>query len=171
MSSTTWPPDDAQAFWDWSCGRYARPGVAPACLELQDAHGLQVNLLLLGCWLAACGRAVAAGHAARIAAAAGGWQAAAVRPLRETRRRLKRLAAEAPEPRRDQIEALRRQVAAAELAAERIEQLELQRLAGPCPLGSGTVHQLAWANVGALLPLAANAPGLAGAISRLLEAH
>lgn len=36
-----------EQFWQFSEQHYARPGVAQACLELQDKHGANVNLLLL----------------------------------------------------------------------------------------------------------------------------
>ena len=35
------------SFWDFSVGTYRRPGVADACLSLQDRYGLDVNVLLL----------------------------------------------------------------------------------------------------------------------------
>lgn len=38
---------DAEQFWQFSEQHYARPGVAQACLQLQDEHGANVNLLLL----------------------------------------------------------------------------------------------------------------------------
>jgi uncharacterized protein (TIGR02444 family) len=38
------PPDDP--FWRFSLDLYGRPGVAPACLALQDEAGADVNLVL-----------------------------------------------------------------------------------------------------------------------------
>ncbi|WP_298715969.1 TIGR02444 family protein [uncultured Oceanisphaera sp.] len=38
---------DADQLWQFSEQHYARPGVAQACLQLQDEHGANVNLLLL----------------------------------------------------------------------------------------------------------------------------
>ncbi|MFP2768559.1 TIGR02444 family protein [Oceanisphaera sp. KMM 10153] len=38
---------DADQFWQFSEQHYPRPGVAQACLQLQDEHGANVNLLLL----------------------------------------------------------------------------------------------------------------------------
>lgn len=102
-----WPPEDAGAFWAWSCGRWARPGVAEACLSLQDGHGLQVDLLLLACWLAEHGRAPTADQAGRIVADASAWQAEVVVPLRLVRRRLKRLAAACPADHRETLELAR----------------------------------------------------------------
>ncbi|MGB5854385.1 MAG: TIGR02444 family protein [Oceanisphaera sp.] len=37
----------AEQFWQFSAQHYTRPGVAQACLHLQDEHGANVNLLLL----------------------------------------------------------------------------------------------------------------------------
>lgn len=46
------PEAEATEFWEFSLAAYARPGVADACLSLQDRHGCEVNLLLLCLWLA-----------------------------------------------------------------------------------------------------------------------
>ena len=43
-------------FWDFSLGVYMSEGVGVACLELQDAHELDVNVLLFCMWLGASGR-------------------------------------------------------------------------------------------------------------------
>lgn len=37
----------ADQFWQFSSQHYGRPGVAQACLQLQDEYGANVNLLLL----------------------------------------------------------------------------------------------------------------------------
>ena len=39
-------------FWQYSIVFYARPGVAAACLALQDREKADVNLILLAFWLA-----------------------------------------------------------------------------------------------------------------------
>jgi uncharacterized protein (TIGR02444 family) len=39
-------------FWQFSLDVYARPQVADLCMGLQDAHGFDVNILLLCLWLA-----------------------------------------------------------------------------------------------------------------------
>ena len=44
-----------EPFWDYSLALYGRPGVEACCLRLQDRLGVDVNLLLLCCWLAARG--------------------------------------------------------------------------------------------------------------------
>ena len=125
-----WP---SSAFWDFSLEVYGLPGVADACLALQDRQGADVNLLLLACWLA--GRTVASitALAARLCAAASEHQDPIVRPLRGARRALKARAATADSFLAQPLEALRRAVAAAELEAERVEQLALERLAREAP--------------------------------------
>ncbi len=45
------PSFDAAAFWQFSVGHYQQPQVKQLCLQLQDGHGINVNLLLLLCWL------------------------------------------------------------------------------------------------------------------------
>ena len=36
--------------WDWTLAAYAQPGVADACLRLQDQHGQNTSLLLWAVW-------------------------------------------------------------------------------------------------------------------------
>ena len=93
-------------------GRTIRFGTTPSSciagrasrgrLELQARHGLDVNLVLLCCWLASRGVAADEPSLGRIAAAAASWQEAFVRPLRAVRRRLK---ADLADPRPDSIPA------------------------------------------------------------------
>lgn len=112
---------EAGSFWAWSVEVYARPCVAAACLALQDRHGIDVNLLLLGLWLAVRGETVLPETATELASYAEAWQREVVRPLRGVRRALKHRQ-DAPV-----LVALRRKVAAVELEAERLEQFELER--------------------------------------------
>ena len=110
--------DSENPFWDFSLAVYGRPGVAEACLALQDRHGLDVNLLLLCCWVGAQGRVLDSVEAARLMAAVADWQRRVTRPLRQVRRRLKAMAgADA-----GRLGALRQGVKDCELAAERIAQ-------------------------------------------------
>ena len=44
------------SLWDWALTAYAADGVADACLELQEAAGQNVPLLLWAAWCAAEGR-------------------------------------------------------------------------------------------------------------------
>lgn len=83
-------------FWAFSLALYARPGVAAACLDLQDRFGADVNLLLLCLWRAHKGfNGWAEGEFARIEAAVAPVNAA-LKPLRQARRALKDLQADEP---------------------------------------------------------------------------
>ena len=109
--------------WDFSLAVYARPRVANTCLMLQDRFGADANLILYGCWLGVTGRgALTAEDLAQLSEAATVWHKEVVVPLRRVRQWLK-----SPPRRvaRALAEALRAQVKAAELAAERIEQTVL----------------------------------------------
>ncbi len=101
-------------FWDWAVAAYARPGVADACLELQDVHRQNVPLLLWALWRG--GDVTAAVTLARA------WEIEVIAPLRGVRRRLKG---------RSGAEALRDQVKAVELEAERTLMAALEGVAGP----------------------------------------
>ena len=81
-----WP---RELFWDYSVALYGRPGVEAACLELQQRHRIDVNLVLLCLWLGERGTALDGEALARLCHAADRWQLEVVRPLRNLRRRLK----------------------------------------------------------------------------------
>ena len=115
--------------WDWAVAAYGADGVADACLELQDAAGQNVPLLLWAARCAAEGRTPdedaleAAGDTARA------WQETAIAPLRAVRRALK---PRAPDLDDEAREAVRAQVKAVELEAERRLLTALEALA-PAP--------------------------------------
>ncbi|MGH1573837.1 TIGR02444 family protein [Methylobacterium sp. P31] len=115
------------ALWDFSLALYGRPGVAPACLALQDEGGADVNLVLYLLWCAATHRPL---DAAAIEAAdrrIAPWRATIVEPLRAVRRALKeRLFAEFG------AETYRGRIKTVELEAERLVQDVLFRHA-PAP--------------------------------------
>ncbi len=147
-----WP---SSAFWDFSLEVYGLPGVADACLALQDRQGADVNLLLLACWLARQERRLDPSLAARLRAAASEHQDPIIRPLRGARRALKARAATADGFLAEPLEALRRTVAAAELEAERVEQLALEQLAQEAPTSGGAAgERLAAINLELLTGLA-----------------
>ena len=60
----------AQSLWDFSVELYARPGVAAACLALQDRAGADVCLLLAALWLERRGVALEAVRVTEAAALA-----------------------------------------------------------------------------------------------------
>ncbi len=108
----------ANPFWDFSLAVYGRPGMAPACLALQDRHGLDVNLLLLCCWAGEQGRTLAPAEIEELVAVVRPWQEEVVQPLRAVRRWLKNQAAVPA----GLAGTLREQILARELDAERLEQ-------------------------------------------------
>ena len=117
-------------FWNFSLEIYAADGVAEACLDLQERRGCDVNVVLFCCWLGASGRpTITADRLRAILKVSDVWQAEIVQPLRRVRRLLKdRPWSEAlPET----VDAARRRVADAELAAEHAEQLKLASLHSP----------------------------------------
>ena len=124
------------SLWDWALEAYARPGVAEACLELQDHHGQSVPYLLWAAWAAQDGVTLPAAELAAGAWLARAWDEAAVSPLRQVRRRLKTPMSGMPD---DPREAARAQVKAAELAAEHALMLALEAMT---PAGGGEAGPL-----------------------------
>jgi uncharacterized protein (TIGR02444 family) len=102
-------------FWAYSLRLYRRPGVAPACLVLQDRVGLDVNVLLFCLWTASRGLVLTPRTVAAAVDVSAMWSANVVRPLRGVRRFLKPM----------QLPAFRGEIARAELAAEKLEQMLL----------------------------------------------
>ena len=121
-------------FWNFSLELYAGEGVVEACLDLQERRGCDVNVLLFCCWLGASGRpTLTADRLRAILKASDAWQAEIVRPLRAVRRLLKdrRWPETEPGAMPELVDAVRRRVADAELAAEHAEQIRLASLHSP----------------------------------------
>ncbi|MBL8224019.1 MAG: TIGR02444 family protein [Chromatiales bacterium] len=147
---------DAPALWPWSLATYGRAGFSAAALELQDRHGLDVNILLYCLWAGLVHRALLGEDGVRAAlVATRAWQAEVVLPLRAARRWLKGRV----HPESELAAALRRRVADAELDAERGEQALLAALALPAeraadPLAAAAVNLRAYARAAGLGPAA-----------------
>jgi uncharacterized protein (TIGR02444 family) len=112
-------------FWGFSLHVYQQPGVAHACMELQDRLSADVNLILFALWTGANGRRLDRMEIRSAADAVTEWQRDIVQALRGLRRRLKVGPAPAPNL---QTEEVRQAIKASELAAEKIEQDTLQEL-------------------------------------------
>lgn len=107
--------------WRFAIEIYARPGVEPACLELQ-AQGADVCLLLCAAWLEKRRSRPSDERVAQLRALAQPWQHDVVQPLRTLRQQWRTQAAtDGP------LADLREQIKALELTAER---LQLERLQG-----------------------------------------
>lgn len=114
--------------WDWAVRAYAADGVEEACLHLQDAAGQNIPLLLWAAWAARAGRAPDADALEAACDIARTWQDAAIAPLRAVRRTLK---ARHPDLEDADREAVRTQVKAVELEAERRLLAALEALSPP----------------------------------------
>jgi len=124
--------DQGSPFWQFSLAFYGRPGVAEACLTLQDQCGVDVNLLLFLIWLGLARRQLSSEELRAIETQSRGWAQSVVAPLRAARRALKGGWSFA-----DGVgaESLRAEIKAIELEAERLEQEALYRLAQNPSLG------------------------------------
>ena len=109
------------AIWEWALQAYARPGVPEACLKLQDEYGQNISFLL---W-AVHAQAKDPDLLARAAATTRTWDRTALVPLRAVRRALK---PPLPPVDDDARLALREEVKALELAAERLLLETLDRM-------------------------------------------
>ncbi len=150
MTSTsgTSPGRGGNAFWDFSLRIYSSPEVQQACVELQDASGVDVNVLLYILWRASQGHRLADQDAKAVLDAVEAWRVEVVVPLRTARRNLK-----TPGPALDPqgAEALRAIVKKAELESERLQQSALFALKLPAEASAGAlpVRAVAEANVAA----------------------
>ena len=116
-------PIAVAGLWRFSLRVYRKPGMARACLGLQDRHGLDINLLLYAAYAAVSGRGAADRRGMAAAnQAIEGWRKLVIQPLRQIRRNLKGNAPAA---------ATRQRILAAELMAEREAQRRLAELLGP----------------------------------------
>ncbi len=105
-------------FWDFSLAVWGRAAVEPACMALQERHGLDINLLLFCGWAGRRGRALGEADIDRLIAAARPWREATVLPLRRLRDWLKEQSVAPAEA----AGRLRARIVADELVAEAIQQ-------------------------------------------------
>jgi uncharacterized protein (TIGR02444 family) len=136
-------------FWNFSLAVYGSDGVPQACLDLQDAHQLDVNILLCCLWLGASGRGALSGdEMSTVTEAVHDWHHDIVRGLRAVRQRLKGGMPPAPE---DLSEPLRARAQKLEIDLEHVEQLMLAASVERAPddaADGGARIRAALANVG-----------------------
>jgi uncharacterized protein (TIGR02444 family) len=112
-------PDLEAESWAFALAIYARPGVAEACLTLQNEAGVDVMLLLTATFAAVKHRVLLTAHEIRaLDEACRPWREQIVRPLRTIRSGLKTGPQPAPS---NATEPFRSQIKALELAAEKLE--------------------------------------------------
>jgi uncharacterized protein (TIGR02444 family) len=120
------PSPAGSPFWRFSLRYYRQPGVGDACIALQDAAGVDVNLLLFLLWQASQSRSFAAADVDELEHRIGPWRSMTVVPLRAVRRAL-RSPPELVEA--ETAEAFRSKIKAVELEAERLQQEAMYRMA------------------------------------------
>jgi uncharacterized protein (TIGR02444 family) len=113
-------------FWRFSLGFYRQPGVADACIALQDENGVDVNVLMFFLWFAMQQKEIMPDHARALWEQAALWRDHVVAPLRSVRRKLKE---GVPLVERDTAEFFRTRIKAVELESERLEQEALFAMA------------------------------------------
>jgi uncharacterized protein (TIGR02444 family) len=133
-------------FWRFSLGFYRRPGVADACIALQEEAGVDVNLLLFLLWHATLRRQLSREELKGLERRVAPWRDATVIPLRSVRRALKSPPPLVPPT---TAEAFRTRIKAVELEAERLQQEAMHALARAAPMGKevDSTPQAARANV------------------------
>ncbi len=122
------------SLWEWAVKAYQRDGVSEACLALQDYHEQNVCLILWGAWCAETGRRPDEEILEAAADTARAWDTTTVTPLRAIRRTLK---SPVPDLDTEARLAVREQIKAIELKAERHLLQQLEDLAPPA---SGSVR-------------------------------
>ena len=110
-------------FWEYSLRVYMTEGVGDACLELQEAHQLDVNVLLFCMWFSHSGRgALGSEDMKSVTGSVASWHQEVVRPLRAVRTRMKGGMSPAP---LELSDSLRRRIQKIEIDCEHTEQLVL----------------------------------------------
>jgi uncharacterized protein (TIGR02444 family) len=139
--------EQGSPFWRFSLRFYRQPGVADACIALQDDCGVDVNILLFFLWLATARRCVPLAAAQDVCAKAAAWRDDVVVPLRTLRRRLKNGSSLVE---RGAAELFRTRIKAVELEAERLQQESMFALAAELATeNASTVEAAARASVAA----------------------
>lgn len=150
-ATETTAPDEWQPLPVYAAALYARPGVAAACLTLQDELGADVNLLLSACWLAARGRHLEPPEAEVLRVLAAAWQEPVLAPLRAARRAMKPLLAGLEgSPEAARAASLRHELAALELELEQLVERLLDTAARGCGRAAPVGPDTARANLGLL---------------------
>lgn len=112
----------AHPAWDFVARLYAAPDVAPACLDLQERHGIDVTFMLFCLWRGSVDAKPLGQHMPVLAAAAQEWHETVVLPVRAARRKLKTGTGSSQLP---EAKALYKTVLAAEIDCEHGELLML----------------------------------------------
>ena len=110
---------DDNEFWKFSLTIYRAPHVEDGLLLMQDRHGLDVNLILLCCWLGGRGVRLKENSLSLLIKETKPWREKVVEPLRHLRRMIKR---EIPICANLPTETIRQQIKVVELESEKFQQ-------------------------------------------------
>lgn len=110
--------------WDFSLKLYRQPGVEPLCLMLQNHWRADVNILFWLRWLETESMAINATRIRLAEAHVAAWKKDVVLPLRQLRTGIKRDYGITDKS----VEATREAIKKAELQAERVVQMRLEKL-------------------------------------------
>lgn len=133
--------DTETSLWAFASQAYALPGVAALCLQLQDEHDLDVDVLLACAWHGSRGGMLDEAELERVLTAAA-TPHARVLELRALRRTLGSDREHDP-----RWQTTYEQLLAAELAAERVELACIEAALVTAPLGTGEPTALALASL------------------------
>lgn len=114
-------------FWSFACRLYEQPGVAHACIEAQDAFGVNVNALLFMAWLGTQGRQPSEARCRAIIDAISPWTEQVVGSLRRARRAWKQLGGANPS-----VQSGRESLKRLELLSEKLVCAYLFRVSTEC---------------------------------------
>ncbi len=122
--------------WQFSNRVYRKPGVAEACLRLQNGMGADVNLLLFAAWYGVTRGVLNEQLIAETQRVSVSWSGAVVKPLRGARTWMKQVAddllTEHSDSVQQQFRKLREQIKSTELQAEHLQQNMLLALVETC---------------------------------------
>lgn len=82
MTEPETKPSQGSPFWRFSLQFYRQPGVADACIALQEESGVDVNLLMFLLWQASQRCKFSPGEIDWLESKISGWRESAVVPLR-----------------------------------------------------------------------------------------
>jgi uncharacterized protein (TIGR02444 family) len=117
-------------FWRFSNQIYRRPGIAEACLDLQNSQGVDVNLILFACWYGVNQGLLPEDSVKRSRDYSRRWSTHVVVPLRQARTWMKQSEALLPafDNLMQQYQQLREQIKTTELKAEYFQQNLLESI-------------------------------------------
>ncbi len=125
------------SFWDYSNKVYQSTHVPEACLQLQNNHGMDVNMLLLCCWYGINYGKFKLDTFVQCHNFSRKWSDNAVKPLRNVRTWLKQSACFDMQIEEASCMEYREQVKHLELQAERLQQYSLEAL---CASQNSAIH-------------------------------